>query len=45
MANPFRKKHQIRRSVTFCCSGELKNLFTSTAYQDRFDKNICESNG
>jgi hypothetical protein len=28
---------------TSCFSGYVKNLFASTAYQARFDKNICET--
>jgi len=30
---------------TSCFRGKVKNLFVSIAYQDRFDKNISESDG
>jgi hypothetical protein len=26
-----------------CCSGYVRNLFASIAYQAWFDKNVCES--
>jgi len=39
------RKTKSEESGTSYFGGQVKNLFTSTAEQTPFDKNICESDG
>jgi len=40
---PFRSSSRSEECGTSCFSGQVKNLFTSTAYPAWLDKNVCEN--